>query len=267
MVTKVLTIAGSDSLSGGGLQTDLATFSAEGVVGFSVISSLALIGPDKVEITAIPTEIFKKQMASIEQVDQFNAIKVGLLQSVDQVLLVSQFLKNYIGPVVVDPVLAFKEGQLAVDQELIDAYLDHLLPLATITTPNIEEALALTGSSEVPKSRTAALVLAKQLSQRARCSLYLKVGNPEKQEEFIDLFFDENGHRSIFRHHSVETANNHGAGCTLSAALTAGLAKGESLHDASMAAADYTQMAIANSYSFSERLAGNVLSNWSVKAK
>ncbi|MBS9335954.1 hydroxymethylpyrimidine/phosphomethylpyrimidine kinase [Fructobacillus papyrifericola] len=263
MVKKVLTIAGSDSLSGGGLQDDLATFATEGLAAFSVITGIALIKEGEVRVEALSSALLKEQLASVDQVDQFDAIKVGMLQSVEQVVIVSDYLKNYIGPVVVDPVLSFKEGELSLEPGMVDAYVNYLLPLATIMTPNVKEGMALLETTEKPRSKTTALTFAKALCQRGRCSLYLKVGNPVNDEEYLDLFFDENGHRSAFRHHAVTTTNGHGSGCTLSAALTAQLAKGENLHDAAMKAADFTQKAIENGYSLSAGLPeGNVLPNW-----
>ncbi|MDD9138806.1 hydroxymethylpyrimidine/phosphomethylpyrimidine kinase [Fructobacillus sp. CRL 2054] len=263
MVKKVLTIAGSDSLSGGGLQADLATFSTKGLAAFSVISSIAIIQGDGVRIQAVDDQTFAAQFESLEQVDHFDAIKVGLLCSVEQIDQTYHFLKGYLGPIVVDPVLSFKEGELAVEPEVLKAYLDRLLPLATVATPNLNEAIALAEQNYLPRTKSAAVALAKQLSARARCAIYLKAGQQILVDHQIDVLIDEDDHLSVIRHETIHSDGNNGAGCTLAAALTARLAFGDELYEAAQRAAEFTRQGILHAYTLSDKRSdGNVWPNW-----
>lgn len=265
MVKKVLTIAGSDSLSGGGLQADLATFATEGVAGFSVISSFAIIEKNNVTIQAVNQKTFDAQLASVGQVDHFDAIKVGLLCSLEQVYSVERFLKDYIGPVVVDPVLFFKEGELNSDKAILRAYLEKLLPLATIATPNLQEALALMGETDMPNSKGAVVNFTKRLSLTARCAILFKAGKDVLPEQFVDLLVDEDGRPTVIRHELIQLTYRDGAGCTLAAMLTCRLAKNDELTEAAKTAIDFARQSILNGYTISnDRQDGNVLPNWSL---
>ncbi|CAK1235583.1 Hydroxymethylpyrimidine/phosphomethylpyrimidine kinase (ThiD) [Fructobacillus fructosus] len=265
MVKKVLTIAGSDSLSGGGLQADLATFAMQGVAGFSVISSLAIIEKDGVRIKPVDQSTFDAQLASVGQVDHFDAIKVGLLCSLEQIHSVVRFLKDYIGPVVVDPVLFFKEGNLTLERSIIKAYIEQLFPLATVATPNLREAMSLLGEDEIPKSKGAALNFTKQLSLSARCAILFKAGDEVLADQFVDLLVDEEGHPAVIRHKLIQSDYRDGAGCTLAAMLTARLAQNEELKDAAKTSIDFARQSILHGYTISsDREEGNVFPNWSL---
>ncbi|MBS9338234.1 hydroxymethylpyrimidine/phosphomethylpyrimidine kinase [Fructobacillus sp. M2-14] len=268
MVKKILTIAGSDSLSGGGLQTDLATFTTMGMAGFAVISSIVLIKDNKVRIDPVPIDIFQAQLDSVEQVERFSAIKVGLLQSPEQIEVVANFLKDFIGPVVIDPVLSFKEGKTELNHDVLKAYREKLLPLATVVTPNLKEGMLLLNDEkrEAPKSRNGVLVMASDLSHLLRCSVYLKAGKGIQEGQYTDVLIDESNHGVVLHYDALDDAFNHGSGCVLAASMACFLADNMDLKEASRAAADFTRHAIVHSYSLKRHAEdGNAFPNWRVQ--
>ncbi|MCO0831534.1 hydroxymethylpyrimidine/phosphomethylpyrimidine kinase [Fructobacillus sp. W13] len=265
MVKKILTIAGSDSLAGGGLQTDLATFTTMGMAGFAVISSIVSIKKDGVQIDPVPIETFQAQLDSLDQVERFSAIKIGLLRSVEQIEAVADFLKDYFGPVVVDPVMSFKEGETELSRDVIKAYREKLLPVASVATPNLNEAMLLLDDEDrtAPKSRNGALTLAADLSHLVRCAIYLKAGEGILEGQYTDVLIDESNHGVVLHYDALNDAYNHGSGCVLAASMAGFLADNLDLNEASRAAADFTRQALVHSYSLNrDEEEGNAFPNW-----
>lgn len=257
---KVLTIAGSDSLAGGGLQADLATFAEAGLAGFSAITSIVSIQPSNVAVFSVPDEVFDQQLNSLSQVKDFAAIKVGMLTSVKQLDRVVAFLQDYAGPIVVDPVLALKEGHLAENKALVQGYLDRLLPLATVTTPNLNEGLALAErASALVKTSTDLAELAQEISQRAQTAVFLKGGQGFANEKALDVLAASGQISYLAQAALGENAFVNGAGCTLAAAITAKLALGESLQQAVEQGQFFVHQSIQQGYRLNtSRTDGNV---------
>ncbi|USS92106.1 hydroxymethylpyrimidine/phosphomethylpyrimidine kinase [Fructobacillus americanaquae] len=257
---KVLTIAGSDSLAGGGLQADLATFAAAGLAGFSAITSIVSIQPSNVAVFPVPDEVFDQQLKSLAQVTDFAAIKVGMLTSVKQLDRVVAFLQDYTGPIVVDPVLVLKEGHLAENKVLVQGYLDRLLPLATVTTPNLNEGLALADQNGALVSTSTNLAeLAKEISQRGQTAVFLKGGQGFVDHQALDVL-TVGGHISYLSQPALgKSAFVNGAGCTLAAAITAKLALGEKLPEAVEQSQCFVHQSIQQGYRLNaSRTDGNV---------
>lgn len=258
---KVLTIAGSDSLAGGGLQADLATFAEAGLAGFSAITSIVSIQPSNVAVFPVPDEVFDQQLNSLSQVEDFAAIKVGMLTSVKQLDRVVAFLQDYAGPIVVDPVLALKEGHLTENKALVQGYLDRLLPLATVTTPNLNEGLALAErASALAKTSSDLAKLAQEISQRGQTAVFLKGGQGFVDEKALDVLAVSGQISYLAQAALGEDAFVDGAGCTLAAAITAKLALGENLQQAVEQSQFFVHQSIQQGYRLNDsRTDGNVL--------
>ena len=242
---RVLTIAGSDSGGGAGIQADLKTFAALGVYGMSVVT--AVTAQNTLRVTAvheIPPEVVAAQIDAVFEDLGVDAVKIGMLSSRRVIQAVAQRLAAHAGPpLVLDPVMVAKSGARLLEEDAVEALSEKLLPLATLVTPNLPECERLTGcrvASEAQR-RQAALALAR------RGPAVLVKGGHGSAAELLDLLFDgERFHR--FVHRRKETRSTHGTGCTLSAAIAAGLAAGKGLPQAVEEAIDYLQGAIAAAY-------------------
>ncbi|MDF7637266.1 hydroxymethylpyrimidine/phosphomethylpyrimidine kinase [Leuconostocaceae bacterium ESL0958] len=244
---KILTIAGSDSLAGGGLQADLATFAKAGFVGYAAITAIVSIG-ESVQVAATSTSVLQAQLASLAAIKgDFAAIKVGLLCNCSQLRAVAAFLTDYQGPIVVDPVLAFKEGTLAVPAELLQAYRTILLPLATVITPNWQEGLALADWS-LETSKTAGQELAQALLGMGTQAVFLKAGFVAEAGQCLDYFAKADEQQVLWHELLSHRGPVNGAGCTLSANYTVGLAQGQRWLSAGQQAVAATTAAIQNNW-------------------
>ncbi|GAP00424.1 hydroxymethylpyrimidine/phosphomethylpyrimidine kinase [Fructobacillus ficulneus] len=259
-VLKVLTIAGSDSLAGGGLQADLATFAQAGLAGFSALTAIVTIDPEDVQVFGVDDAILAAQLRSLNQIDDFAAIKVGLLTSVTQLDLVVDFLRQQTCPIVVDPVLALKEGELAENPALVAAYRERLLPLATVITPNLNEAALLSDQSVKDIQNTSDLTaIALGLSQTGRTAALVKGGLGFLSDETLDVLVKGEEVSNLSLPALPADSFINGAGCTLAAAVTANLALGHDLKAAVSLAQNFVHQAIQAGYPInSNRLDGNV---------
>ncbi|CAK8053835.1 bifunctional hydroxymethylpyrimidine kinase/phosphomethylpyrimidine kinase [Eupransor demetentiae] len=240
---KLLTIAGSDSLAGGGLQSDLATFSELNVFGLAAVTAVVSIGKDEVQTDALPVEFLKHQLASIGHVEDLAAIKVGFLADLEQAEVVAEFLQAHPNlPIVLDPVLSLKEGSLAENERLLDFYRQHLLPGVTVITPNVGE-LALLANQAVGDYGQAQRA-AKQLMATAGPAIWLTIGERFKRAFPEDLFLSESSTVAFGQDKLSEPIYNNGAGCTFSAALAVNLAKGMPVLKAGIIAQDFVHAAI-----------------------
>ncbi|GAP02169.1 phosphomethylpyrimidine kinase [Fructobacillus pseudoficulneus] len=257
---KVLTIAGSDSLAGGGLQADLATFARAGLAGFSVLTSVVSIKTDAVEVFAVPDAVLQAQLSSVTQVDDFAAIKVGLLNSISQLDMVVDFIKDFDCPIVVDPVLALKEGELAENPALVEAYRNKLLPLATICTPNFNEGLVLVEKARRNVQTAADLsALGRQLSQQVQTTVLQKGGLGFLPGQTLDVLAVGQTVQPLSLPALAKDASINGAGCTLAAAITSYLALGLDLEEAVTKSQQFVHQGIAAGYHLNQkRLDGNV---------
>lgn len=241
---KVLTIAGSDCSGGAGIQADLKTFSAHGVYGMSVIVSVVAENTSRViDIEDISPDMIGKQMIAVFEDIEVNAVKIGMLSGRECMQAVSNKLKEY-RPinVVIDPVMLAKGGHALMQGNALDYFISELIPLADILTPNIPEAITITGMNitSVDNMKTAAKII---YSMGAK-SVLVKGGHLEGDAE--DILFDGNSFYS-FTSKRVNTKNTHGTGCTFSSAIASNLALGMDYYTAVEKAKDFVTMAIEHS--------------------
>ncbi|HEV8242171.1 MAG TPA: bifunctional hydroxymethylpyrimidine kinase/phosphomethylpyrimidine kinase [Thermoanaerobaculia bacterium] len=244
---RLLTIAGSDSGGGAGIQADLKTFAAHGAYGMSVLT--AVTAQNTLGVTAahvLPVEIVRAQLDAVLADLGVDAIKVGMLATAAIVEAVADGLAAAPAvPIIVDPVMVAKGGASLLADDAVDALRARLLSLATVVTPNLPEAERLTGrriASE--RDRLAAC----EALAAAGCAVLLKGGHGEG-DEIVDLLW-ERGEVHRFAHPRQHTRATHGTGCTLSSAVAARLARGESLRAAVSGALEYLQSAIATAPGF-----------------
>jgi hydroxymethylpyrimidine/phosphomethylpyrimidine kinase len=234
-----LTVAGSDSSGGAGIQADLKTFAAHGVFGASAITALTAQNTLGVAaVHAVPPAFVAAQIDAVADDLSIAAVKTGMLLDAGIVAAVAKTLRRRALPnLVVDPVMVSKSGARLLQDDAVKALVEHLLPLATLVTPNLPEAAVLTGGEE--DRREAARCIA-GLGARA----VLIKGGHATGPEAIDLFY-EDGHFETLASPRRETRHTHGTGCTLSAAITARLALGDRLFEAVKSAKAYLDRALA----------------------
>jgi hydroxymethylpyrimidine/phosphomethylpyrimidine kinase len=228
---RVLTIAGSDSGGGAGIQADLKTFAARGVLGMSVITALTAQNTVGVQgVYEIPVEFIALQIDSVAADIGADAVKTGMLSSAAIISIVADKIRQHnLAPLVVDPVMVAKSGDHLLREDAREALVRRLLPLATVVTPNLHEARVLCGFevSTVEDMRRAA----KTIYAMGPKYVVVKGGHLPGTLDAIDLLFD--GHAfEEFSSPRVETRNDHGTGCTFASAIAAELAKGNSVPNA-----------------------------------
>ena len=242
----VLTIAGSDSGGGAGIQADLKTFAAHGVHGTSALTAVTAQNSETVTHSlALPPELVVAQIEAVASDMPVAAAKTGMLATSEIVAAVAQAVTRlHLPHLVVDPVMVAKSGDRLLDPVAVDAYVQHLFPLAAVITPNLLEAEALLGRPvrTLEDMRQAARDL-KALGPR---SVLVKGGHLEG--DAVDVFHD--GQRlEELPAPRIHTKNTHGTGCTYSAAIAARLALGAGLLEAVTGAKDYVTEAIRGAYS------------------
>ncbi len=238
-----LTIAGSDSGGGAGIQADLKTFHAFGVFGTSALTAITAQDTTGVHgVHPIPLEMVRAQIDAVAGDLNPRAVKTGMLATAELVVEVGAGIRRHdLGPYVLDPVMVSTSGHRLLDEDAETAVVKHLLPVAALVTPNLDEARILTGLPVQGEAgaREAALALVKMGVGAA-----LVKGGHGEGPEVVDLL--RVGTREwIWRRPRLETRNTHGTGCTLSAAITAGLALGRPLPDAVERALEWVARAIA----------------------
>lgn len=244
MTAIALTIAGSDSGGGAGIQADLKTFSALGVYGCSAVTALTAQNTRGVQgIFPIPAEFVREQIESVFSDLAVDAVKIGMLGQPDVILAVALALRRWKPrALVVDPVMVAKGGNRLLPEAAVAALTREILPLATLITPNLLEAAALLGEAPV-ESRSRMPAVAARLQGLGLPNVLLKGGHLPG-EESPDLLLHE-GQVLWQEGRRMATANTHGTGCTLSSAITALLALGRPLPEAVALAKRYVEAAIA----------------------
>lgn len=240
---NVLSIAGSDCSGGAGIQADLKTFSAHGVFGMSVITSVVAENTSRViDICNIPGDMVEKQIDAVFEDIEVHGVKVGMLSGRDTIEAVAKSLCRYRpGHLVVDPVMYAKCGDPLMDPAAVDALIERLLPFADILTPNIPEAERI---ARIPILSVADMEAAARRIYAMGCKAVVIKGGHSK-EDAADVFFDGRNVR-IFKAERIHTKNTHGTGCTFSSAITAGLAKGAGKAEAVERAKAYVTGAIGH---------------------
>lgn len=241
-----LTIAGSDSGGGAGIQADLKTFSALGVFGCSAIASLTAQNTQGVQgVLPIPPAFVQQQIQSVLSDIRVGAIKTGMLATADIIAAVADSLRAYPAiPLVLDPVMVATSGDRLLAEDAIQTLIETLMPLATIITPNLHEAAVLLNTTVATNLEQMEQQGTQILALGARAVL-MKGGHTDG-DKATDLFITSTG-MEAFSAPRLATKNTHGTGCTLASAIAAGLAKNLSLNDAVKAAKEYLHHALANS--------------------
>ncbi|MEC1718279.1 bifunctional hydroxymethylpyrimidine kinase/phosphomethylpyrimidine kinase [Schinkia azotoformans] len=241
-VFKALTIAGSDSGGGAGIQADVKTFQELGVYGMTAITAITAQNTTGVQgVYPVSVEGIAKQIDSIGTDLTPDAVKTGMLFNSEIIKVVAKKITQYQwSNLVIDPVMIAKGGSPLLQAEAIEALKDYLLPIATVITPNIPEAEVISGIKITNLSeRKEAAKLIYNLGAK---NVMIKGGH-EETDQMIDLLYD--GNRFFqFESKRIATKNTHGTGCTFSAAITAELAKGKNIVDSISVAKHFIQAAI-----------------------
>lgn len=243
MTAIAVTIAGSDSSGGAGIQADLKTFSALGVYGASVIAALTAQNTLGVQgIHDVPAEFVAKQIDSVFSDLSVGAVKIGMLSQPAVIAAVAEGLQRHQArAVVLDPVMVAASGDRLLAPEAVDTLRRLLLPTASLVTPNLPEAAALLDEA-VAQDEREMIGQAERILRLGVAAVLVKGGHADGPES-VDILLDSAGvHR--FASPRVVTRNTHGTGCTLSSAIAAGMAKGLPLSEAVAAAKSYVTAGI-----------------------
>ncbi len=239
-----LTIAGSDSGGGAGIQADIKTMSALGVFGMSVITAVTAQNTKEVRsVQNIDLDIIRDQIETVFDDIQVDAVKIGMLANAETVNVVTESLKKY-NPihVVVDPVMISKGGHYLLQESAVKALVQELLPLATLITPNIPETEVLVGNSvQTEDEMYQACIRLKEMGPK---TVLIKGGHLTGDSN--DLYYDGEDFHWL-KSKRIDTKNTHGTGCTLSSAIAANLAKGTTMLEAVTLAKGYITTAITHS--------------------
>lgn len=242
-ISKALTIAGSDSGGGAGIQADLKTFQELSVYGMSALTAVTAQNTLGVQgVYPLLQEAISQQLDSIGSDLVPDAVKTGMLFNSEIIRIVAAKVQQYgWRNLVVDPVMVAKGGSTLLQQEAVQALISYLLPLALVTTPNIPEAEIITGMSifNMDDRKEVSRIIHNMGSKY----VVLKGGHDIETEAVVDLLYD--GHEfTLMESVRVQTRHTHGTGCTYSAAVTAELAKGNSVSEAIHTAKAFIQAAI-----------------------
>ncbi len=242
MTAIALTIAGSDSGGGAGIQADLKAFSALGVYGASVITAITAQNTRAVTaVQEISTNMIAAQIDAVLSDLSVNAIKIGMLSSPEIISTVANGLKGFDGPVVLDPVMVAKSGDALLKEEAVSALISELLPMATALTPNLPESAKLLGTKEANSSEQ--MRVQGQALLNLGPEVILMKGGHASGNICSDFLISKDDIVELTAKR-VETKNTHGTGCTLSSSIAAGLAKKLPLNAAVREAHTYLQQAI-----------------------
>lgn len=237
-----LTIAGSDSSGGAGIQADLKTMTMNGVFAMSAITALTAQNTTGVRAIQESTPDFLKDQIDAVFEDIYpDAVKIGMVASSELIRVIAERLRFYKAEnIVVDPVMVATSGSALLKSDAVKTLIEEFLPIATVVTPNIPEAEIL---SEIAiKTEDDMVTAAKKIGDNYNCAVLLKGGH--NINDANDLLYS-NGEATWFKGKRINNPNTHGTGCTLSSAIASNLAKGFSLNDAVKRAKDYISGALA----------------------
>jgi len=245
MIPIALTIAGSDSSGGAGIQADLKTFSALGVYGASVLTGLTAQNTRGVSaIHAVPGAFISAQLDAVFDDLNIKAIKIGLVGSLEAINAVAGALAGVRNiPVILDPVMVATSGDVLLESGAEQALRDKLIPLAELITPNLYEAARLLGDPGIAVNEEQMRDQADRLLELGAQAVLIKGGHG-KGAEAVDILTQDKGQTRLAGPR-IATSNTHGTGCTLSSAIAAGLAKGVLLEDACTQAKAYLTGALS----------------------
>jgi hydroxymethylpyrimidine/phosphomethylpyrimidine kinase len=249
---RLLTIAGSDSGGGAGIQADLKTFAAHGVYGMSAITALTAQNTRGVRaVQETPPDFVAAQIDAVFEDIGVDAVKIGMLASAPIVRTVADRLRWWLernpAPVVLDPVMIAKSGHALLRDDAVEAVIEDLVPLSTLVTPNLPELERLAGTTGLAvASEEDRLRAAAGLAERGPA--ILAKGGHAEGGEVVDLLVEADGTVHRFRHPRLDTPSTHGTGCTLSSAIAARLGRGEDLATAVGGAVDWLHAAMKAAY-------------------
>ena len=241
-IKQVLTIAGSDSGGGAGIQADIKAMSANGVFAMSVITAITAQNTEEVtDVFELPASIIAAQIDAVFDDFDVAAVKTGMLSSAEIVRVVAKLLTpQKIATLVVDPVMQSKNGHALLKPDAVDALRAELIPLALVITPNIHEAQQLSGMEikTLADARQAAKIL-----HKLGCRNVLIKGGHLLAEQGTDLLYDGRFF-NVYKGDFIDTPHTHGTGCTFASAIAAQVARGNALPEAVRAAKAYVTEAI-----------------------
>jgi len=246
MTAIALTIAGSDSSGGAGIQADLKTFGALGVYGASAITALTAQNTQGlIAIHDPPTDFIVAQIDAVFDDLADGAVKIGMLTRVETIQVVADRLRHHAAQnIVLDPVMVATSGARLIDDDATEALRRELIPLALVVTPNLPEAAALTGAT-LARNENEMIIQAREMLTHGASNVLIKGGHAEGTESVDLLIGTQLGMGVRFAAPRVATRSTHGSGCTLSSAIAAGLAKGLDLIEAVQQAKTFVSGAIA----------------------
>ncbi|NLC25773.1 MAG: bifunctional hydroxymethylpyrimidine kinase/phosphomethylpyrimidine kinase [Fastidiosipila sp.] len=253
-VIRALTIAGSDASGGAGMAADLTTFEEYGLFGQVALTTVVTMDKETWghHVTSLPTSLLEAQFETIAAATKpISAVKTGMLGTVDIVEQVADFLNsNDFKYIVIDPVLACKGTDEVLNPETANSIRDLLLPIATVATPNLFEAGVMSGLG-TPVSLEEVKEAARAIYNLGTKYVVIKGGKAVEADAAVDILFDGEDF-TVFSSPMIEPAHTHGAGCTFSAAIAAGLALEMDIHEAVKKAKDYVTAAIENGFQYNE---------------
>lgn len=243
---NLLTIAGSDSCGGAGIQADIKTFSAHRVYGMSVITAVTAQSTRGVfAVQDIDPTIIQKQIEAVFEDIPVHGIKIGMVSQIETIKTIAKTIQRFPHDnLVVDPVMISKSGFDLLQPEAKAALIEYLLPMATIVTPNLPEAEVISGMKieNLCDMKNAAKIIHEMGPK------YVLVKGGHLDGDAVDVLFDG----TIYKNYTskrITTKNTHGTGCTLSSAIAANLGNGQGIHEAVASAKDYITTAIQHSFS------------------
>lgn len=247
-----LTIAGSDCSGGAGIQADLKTFQHFGVHGLSAVTSIVAETPLEVrQIEPVSITLLQDQINILLETYPINAIKLGLLPSRRCVVAVEESIRKLDIPIIIDPVMVSSTGNLLMKDDAAATFIERVLPLSSLITPNIPEAELILGEKITDKKAIEAA--AKKIAEKFQTSCLLKGGHLSHEAELLDVLWHD-GEATHFKHPAIQlpdmTKGIHGTGCALSSAITAGVALGKPLEKAVSSGIDTVQKLLKNSYTW-----------------
>lgn len=250
---KTLTIAGSDTSGGAGIQADLKTFQEHGTYGMNALTVIVTMDPDNGwshGIFPIPVESLEAQLKTALSTD-VDALKTGMLPTVEIIETAAAAIdRSGLENVVIDPVLVCKGEDEALFPENVDAMVKLLLPRALVVTPNLFEAGQLSGLGTLTTIEDMKRA-AQKIHEAGAKNVVVKGGKALKHDKAVDLFYDGQSF-TLLESEKTETTYNHGAGCTFAAAITANLANGLAVSDAVLEAKKFVSAAIANGWKLNQ---------------
>lgn len=247
-----LTIAGSDCSGGAGLQADLKTFQSFGVHGLSALTSVVAESPLEVrQVEPISIPLLQDQINILIETYPITAIKIGLLPSRCCVIAVTESIRELNIPIVIDPVMVSSTGNQLTDDETSTTFIQRLLPMATLITPNIPEAELILGERITNKESLESA--AQKIAEKLQTSCLIKGGHLSNEDELLDVLW-HHGNPYHFKHTTIPlrdmTKGIHGTGCALSSAIAAGLAQGNKTEEAVSSGINFVQQLIQNAHTW-----------------